>query len=175
MIAPAMTTRKRQQTIVYRDLAHNRVEMDRRIDADSLKRLAEVGRIGGPVSASFRFFELDGRPCVEVSAKGEIELPCQWCDMPRKCMLDARFTALIAQDEAQAERWAVEVPDVVPVVAGEEFDAVLLVEDELILAVPGRVCVETKCEHRPEASYGEAAPEREKPLAGLAELLGKKE
>ena len=180
MIAPAMTTRKRQPETdqaqpaqTYRDLARNSVMFQRRIDVQSLPRLNQMARLCGPVEAAFRFSVVDGHPAVAGEASVEAELPCQWCDTPQVRTVRATFEVMLAEDEAEARHWSDLAGDEAPVIAvvGTAFDAAALVEDELLLAVPGRVCTDPECEHRPPAGYGEATPERGKPLAGLKALL----
>ena len=180
MIAPAMTTRKRQPdddqaqpAQTYRDLARNEVMFQRRIDVQSLPRLNQMARLSGPVEAVFRFSVMDGRPAVAGDASVQAELPCQWCDIPQARTVRATFEAVLAEDEAEARHWSDQAGDdaLVIAVVGAQFDAVALVEDELLLALPGRVCTDPDCAHRPPAGYGEATPEPGKPLAGLKALL----
>jgi uncharacterized metal-binding protein YceD (DUF177 family) len=68
------------------------------------------------------------------------------------------------------------------VVAGVNLDMVELVEDELLLALPDRVCTDDDCAHMPVMRFGEAAGDdvdtqgsgkasRRFPFAGLKEAI----
>ncbi len=178
-----MTTRKRQPPTseeksssgnTYRELAQSSASIERRLSGEALPRLAELGKVHEVVEATFRFLLHDGRAAVAARASAVIDLPCQWCDQSRQRTLDAEFEALLAEDEAQAQAWSADADEDAPVivVAGRHFDAAALIEDELLLAVPGRVCDRDVCEFRPDAEYGDGeVPEAPKPLAGLRALL----
>ena len=172
MIAPAMTTRNRQRLAIYRDLAREGANLTRTIEARSLDRLAELGQIVEPVEAQFEFYVHEGCPAVRGRVWARMSLPCQWCDEQPTRRIEAEFEGLLASDDEEAERWGERLQDApVALVVGETLDEALIVEDELIMAVPGRVCLDESCSYRPAASYGEAPEEAEKPLGQLGELL----
>ncbi len=160
----------------YRDLARSSTRITRRVQAEDLERMGELGTLLDAVTATFVFFQLDGKTAVRADASASVMLPCQWCEERVERELLVHCEALLAESEAQASEWAVE-SDELPVIAvvGKTFDAAALIEDELILAVPGRVCADSACPRRPSTSYGEVVPDTPGPLAGLRQLLDAKQ
>lgn len=160
----------------YRDLARSSTTLERTVHAEELGRLAELGALSGPVLAVYAFFVLEGKPAVRAEARATVALPCQWCEQAVSREVQLSCEVLLAEHEAQASDWSAE-GDTLPVVvvAGTEFDAAALIEDELILALPGRVCTDSDCPRRPAASYGKAVQDTPGPLAGLRQLLDAKQ
>lgn len=160
----------------YRDLAHSNTQLARRVPAEDLARVAELGTLLDPVLATFAFFKLDGKPAVRLEAVVTVMLPCQWCEESVGREVQVHCEALLAESEAQASEWAA-ADEKLPVIAvvGKDFDAAALIEDELILALPGRVCSDNACPRRPTTSYGEIVQEAPGPLAGLRQLLDAKQ
>ena len=102
--------------------------------------------------------------------------------------IDATFTALIAFSEEQADAWDSVAPGIdVVVVESPNVNVVELVEDELLLALPDRVCVDDNCPHMPSMWYAgdgkptdvEAVAERDVddtrrfPFAGLKDAMAR--
>ena len=61
------------------------------------------------------------------------------------------------------------------IIAGSEFDAVHLIEDELLLSLPNQVCTDPTCPERPERQFGDAddgegAANQDNPFAVLEVL-----
>ena len=167
MIARAMSTRKREARS-YSDLARGAVEMRCSLEAKALQRLAEHCEIQSDAAAELSFFLDDDRPAVAGRVALEVGLPCQWCDLTLSRRVESSFVALLAADEETAERWEHQPTSTLPsttsavdadagisiVVSGPRLNAAQLVEDELLMALPARVCVDLDCAHRPPAGYG---------------------
>jgi uncharacterized metal-binding protein YceD (DUF177 family) len=74
--------------------------------------------------------------------------------------LRTTFNATIASTEEQAEYWSSgeESADLnIVVIEGPRLDIVELVEDELLLDLPGQVCVDLNCVNRPSMVYDDGA------------------
>ena len=174
-MAAAMTTRN-SRAPTYADLARASAVVKRELSPAACSRLAEVVTELSMVSTELRF-SLDAHERVHVtgSAQATIGLACQLCTEPVTRVLQVELEGVLAASEAQAEQWRAEhTCDNVIVVASDELDAAQLVEDELLLQLPSRVCVDAACERRPELSYGPSGEPDEadthKPFAALAEL-----
>lgn len=183
MIAAPMTTRN---SLSYRELAKAEAVVKRVVASDDLVRLSQATVAVGATHAEFRFGYSDkGKPIVVADLTSEASVACQWCLEPKGVELSAKFEALLAQDEDEAQRWSQEgsskepsdgsktVPEVI--VAGSDFDAVRLIEDELILSLPNQVCIDQTCPNRPESQFGEEdmdgeSSKRDNPFAVLQEL-----
>ena len=173
-----MTTRN---SLSYRELAKAEAVVKRVVSSDDLVRLSQATVAVGATHAEFSFgFTDKGRPSVTAEIASEASLACQWCLEPKGIALSAKFAAVLAQNEDQARQWSEDglngappAPDVI--VAGTEFDAVRLIEDELILSLPNQVCIDQKCPNRPESQFGDAdengeAGKRDNPFAVLEAL-----
>ena len=101
-------------------------------------------------------FSLDDQGRVMV--KGRVvasELGCHRCGEMVPKRVDAMLTALVAFSEEQADAWDSVTPETdVVVVASPNLNVVELVEDELLLALPNRVCTDDECAHKPSMYYG---------------------
>ncbi|MCP5179630.1 MAG: DUF177 domain-containing protein [Pseudomonadales bacterium] len=158
----------------YRELAEAGAVLVRELDGDACGRLAAVGTLLGPISVTLAFQGSGRRPRVDGSATARLRLPCQWCEEHLERTVSTRFLALLACDEAQADDWDKDLPgELEIIVAGTQLDVALLVEDELLLSIPERVCVDDACARRPRASSGDIEVEEsgKSPFSGLAELL----
>lgn len=197
MIAPAMNTRP-PEALPYLDLARQGMRIDRQIAVSELSRLAPLvadwadngGRQDVPVLAVSLQFGLapDGLVRVQGEISGEIGLVCHGCAEPLPHRLLVAFDCLIVESEAAACRLDEEGPaggrrDTLIVAGGREISLAEIVEDEILLALPERLCVADPCERAPALSYPAGAgfaegegvvPERrggaENPFSVLAEL-----
>lgn len=171
----------------YRSLAQQQAVVKRQLDPASLPRFAQACDAADTVSTELTFgLDDQGRAMVKGQVVAQVKLGCHRCEemVPRR--VDAAFTALIAFSEEQADQWNSVAPgtDVV-VVASPNVNVVEIVEDELLLALPDRVCIEDDCRHMPSMYYGvegkeidkEAVPEsdiddsRRFPFAGLKDAM----
>ncbi len=163
------------ENVTYKALTSADARLDRVVNSSDLPRLSELGEMLEPAKAVLTFAYHDRRRWVTGHASARLRLPCQWCDRELEREIEVDFTAWLATDETQALEWSEELVSTAPiVVAGEVLDVPLLIEDELLMAVPGRVCVDDLCIHRPsQESQGEQPPPASSPFAVMAELIKK--
>lgn len=121
------------------------------------------------ITLPLQFAMVDGRPSVGTRVEVVVQAPCQWCLQQRPITLVIETRTLLAKDDVQAEAWTLEQQQqhrpaetetsfaALPVVVANEldFDPIIWLEDELLLAWPAPVCRDTACEWRPAASYGD--------------------
>jgi uncharacterized protein len=104
------------------------------VKAETLRRLEAFGCTGGSVAYSIAATaNALGKPALQLRAHGELHIVCQ------RCLGNVLIPVAIEIElEIAASRDAIESADddVERVVAGPDTDAVALVEDELILALP---------------------------------------
>jgi uncharacterized metal-binding protein YceD (DUF177 family) len=170
-MAPAMAER-RPEDVTYRDLGDRKATLARSIEAGMLPRLAELGQVIVPAEARFEFGLRDNKPSVQGSVSVRMSLPCQWCERSLERQVQAEFSVLLAVDEAQAVSWDSEPDhDDVIVVAGERLDPAGLIEDELLMSIPLRVCEDDNCPSRPGSGKSDREQTAESPFKAMAELL----
>lgn len=139
----------------YRSLAQQRAVIVRQFDGALLPRLAMACRTLRNVDVRLAFDRDDhGRVVVKGSAGFDAGLGCHRCEEVVMRRMKSEFAALIAFNEDQATAWADmgENTDII-VVASSNLDVVELVEDELLLTLPDRVCLDDKCRHMPSMYY----------------------
>ena len=177
MIAAAMTTRIPRQPL-YADLAKSGAVIQRDLPPSSMPRLQESVEAVDVVQVELTFsFDNESRLQVVGKACTKVHMACHLCSQPQPLQVEAAVEGKLATSEAQAEFWRHNSPnDEMPivVVSSAELDEVELVEDELLLVLPSRVCVEEQCKNRPALSYGPMSQESDgdtyRPFAQLAEL-----
>ena len=179
MIAPAMNTRP-QETLLYRDLARQQAQISRQIGLEALPRLKELladvqdvdlpqdpAREGADEMATafdvaLRFGTSDQGSCrVEGELTGAVLLSCHRCAEVLSHPLEATFSCLIAESEAIANSLiekgraggdSVPAEDVL-VADGSVVTVAQIVEDEILLNLPERLCTSEPCERAPELAY----------------------
>lgn len=111
-----------------------------------------------------------GRPSLQLSVRGTLQLRCQRCLGPLAHEVHAESLLVLAgsQAEIDAEPAGVDAPD--RVVAGKEMAVGDLVEDELILDLPYAPRHES-CAARAEGNAGASASS---PFAGLRGMMQRK-
>lgn len=114
-----------------------------------------------------------GRPSLQLSVRGSLQLRCQRCLGALSHEVDAEQVLVLAgsQEEIDAAPVAVDEPD--RVVAGKEMPVRDLVEDELILALPYAPRHED-CEPRHEAVDEHSERALDSPFAGLRGMMQRK-
>ena len=170
MIAPAMNTRP-QEALLYRDLARQQVRLSRQIDLQELPRVAALMAPAGsePVSAlavTLQFsFDSRGYCRVQGTVSGELPLRCHGCAEDLAYPFSLPFGCFIAEGEALAAAVVgssdSELPDDVLVATGPGVSVAEIIEDEILLALPERLCRQTPCPRAPMLEY---------PAAGQAVL-----
>lgn len=172
---------RRPEEVTYRELGERDAVLARTLEAGMLPRLGQLGDILSPASVHLNFSLIDYKPGVSGKVSVRMNLPCQWCDRSLERDVSAEFSALLAVDDDEANRWDEDVgARHVIVTAGERLDVASLVEDELLLSVPSRVCTDELCPWRPIDRAGDAdvvqpdpSSERRSPFAGISDLLKK--
>lgn len=76
-----------------------------------------------------------GRPAIAIELDGSVPLECQRCLAPMQWPVRQRTVALLAQSEAEGDALDAGSDEEV-LVAAEPLDALMLVEDELLLSLP---------------------------------------
>lgn len=142
----------------YRSLAQQRARVATELGAASLQRFADICEAVKGIAADLSF-DHDGQTRIRVSGRVhcEAQLACHRCEQLVWRQVNSDFAGVIAFDEEQAASWSQLDPDLdILVVGGANLNVVELVEDELLLALPKRVCTDDDCVHMPKMRYGEA-------------------
>jgi uncharacterized protein len=172
MMAPAMKTRA-DERLPYLELAKQGARVVRSVQPDGLTRLAEVAP-GREVIETEMTFSIgdDGRVWVAGVVAGVLNATCQRCLEKLDRPLRATFDLCIVSDPALASRIASEAD--VLVAEGDAVTIAQIVEDELILGLPERLCVEDPCPVAPAFEYPAAEAEdtepRDNPFSVLSQL-----
>jgi uncharacterized protein len=172
MMAPAMTTPS-DERLAYASLARQSVRVERQLPVVALPRLAEVAPGRGPVTVVLAFrVDGAGRPRVSGRAEQLVETVCQRCLGEFEWRLAVEFDLCIVREGADVGEIA-EGVDVL-VVEGETVSVADVVEDELLLGLPERLCAEEPCPYAPALSYPAAVVERieaaDSPFSVLSKL-----
>lgn len=133
-------------------LARQQGRIERQIAGGVLTRLEAEAPVEGALSVtlSFRMDSL-GRPWVTGSAKQLVTATCQGCLVERSHLLEVDFD-LCMLPEGPAAQAASERYDVLTV-DGDTVTIADIVEDELLLALPERLCEALPCPHAPVGSF----------------------
>ncbi len=160
MIAPAMNSRT-DGALTYQSLGQRKALVERVVRSEQMSRLDQECTELGDLQVKL-YFDRDAR--YRVVVKGVIEasakLPCHLCQESVPYKLRTTFNATIASSEEQAEYWSSgdESADLnIVVIEGPRLDIVELVEDELLLDLPGQVCADLSCSTRPVMVYDDGA------------------
>jgi len=151
MMAPAMTTPS-DERLAFANLARQGARVERRLPAALLARLAELAPGTEDVRVDLEF-RLDGseRPWVRGRAAQIVEATCQRCLERFEFPLSVEFDLCIVA-EGEDVREIADGGDVL-VVEGETVAIADIVEDELLLGLPDRLCREDPCPYAPALSY----------------------
>lgn len=163
MIAPAMNTRP-QEALSYRDLARQKAQISRQIGLDELPRVRAVASTetvdGFEVTLTFSV-DAGGHSQVSGELTGQVTMTCNGCAEVLAYPLRLEFGCLIAESEAIADGLVEDgrldgaghpAKDVL-VADGLEVTVAQIVEDEILLSLPERLCVSEPCERAPELAY----------------------
>ena len=153
MIAPAMNTRP-DEPLAYLDLARQKARISRQIRLEHLPRLAEFSIAASDatlnVTLAFRF---DPERHVRVVAQviGTLVIDCTGCAESCEFELGLKFECVVAESEDQADDFS--RSDEVVVADGLEISVATIVEDEVLLSLPERLCTSLPCERAPLMHY----------------------
>lgn len=196
MMAPAMNTRP-QAALQYLELAKQAARITRQIDLGELPRLedlvveAGVGRTDAPLTVNLRFdLAPDDLVRVQGEISGEVGLVCHGCAEALPYHLQIGFDCLIVGSEEAACRVDADAPpggrpEALIVADGREIGLAEIVEDEILLALPERLCRTEPCERAPALAFPATAgtatgaqpgpdTDKENPFSVLAELTTNK-
>jgi len=159
MMAPAMNTHP-DEALPYLELARQGARVVREFPAEKLERLAAVAPGRGTLHLDMRFsMDGDGRPWVTGTAEVLVAATCQRClgrfDRP----MTAAFELCIVRNPVSASELATEA-DVLMLETGE-LTLAQVVEDELLLEVPERLCEADPCPYAPPLEF--PAPDAPEP------------
>jgi uncharacterized protein len=162
MMAPAMTTAA-DDRLAYASLARQAVHVDRRLPAGALHRLEELAPADGDgtVRLEFRIDE-QGRAWVRGHAEQPVDAACQRCLERFGRVLAVDFDLCIAREGEEASELGAGVD--VLVAEGDTVSIAEIVEDELLLGLPDRLCESDPCPNAPPLSFPAAGAEEK--LAG---------
>ncbi len=151
MMAPAMNTCP-DERLPYLELARQGARVERTVQAADLQRLADIAPGQGPLQAQLDFhLDANGRPWVTGTASICILATCQGCLEERPWDLAVEFDLCIARDPDVATALAQDAD--VLVADADTVSVAEVVEDELILSLPERLCTEIPCPLAPARSH----------------------
>jgi len=173
MIAPAMNTGS-EDCLSFRDLARQEARISRSIDLAEFSRLHRLLEFdpaaektqdpatddsraaatgSGPAVRVELEFRLDDESLAWVDGQASVamSLLCNRCAEAVVFPLTARFEVCIVADDVVADTLA-DSRDVL-VASGPTISIVEIVEDELLLALPERLCLEEPCSRMPALAY----------------------
>ena len=169
--ARAMKTRP-DERLPYLELARQGARVERRVPAEAFARLDAVAPGSGELRAELVFSLDDERqPWVTGAAAVLVNATCQRCLERFDRALEVEFALCIVRDGELASELA-ERADVL-VADGDAVTVADVVEDELILRVPERLCRGEPCPQAPpleSPAEGAPAPARENPFSVLSDL-----
>ena len=170
MMAPAMNTRP-DERLPYLELARQGARVERSVQAARLTRLADIAPAEGPLHVEMSFhLDEQRRPWVTGSCDVVLAATCQRCLEQFDHRMKVDFELCIVTDPDLASALADEVD--VLLAEGDAVGIADIVEDELILSLPERLCTESPCPYVPALEYpaeGGEAP-RENPFQVLSVL-----
>jgi uncharacterized protein len=109
-----------------------------------------------------------GHPALRLKVEGTLQLACQRCLAPLAWPLRIESTLRLAVTQAEVDAEPLEAEGPESIVAGKEMQVRMLVEDEVLLALP----LAPRHESCTGAARGAQADVRQGPFAGLRGLIG---
>lgn len=174
MMAPAMKSRP-DERLPYLELARQGARLEREVQAQDLERISAVAPGRGDLRIEMNFhLDAQRRPWVTGSAEVTLTATCQRCLEQFDTAMQGRFALCIVRDPDLASELANEVD--VLVAQDDAVTVADVVEDELLLSLPERLCTESPCRYAPALEYPaqeEIAPPDDNPFHVLAVLKHK--
>ena len=166
MGAPAM------QRLELSEMVRRKARFAQTCEPEDFPRLAAAAQVIEAVQFDCRFGRADdGTPLLEGEARASLQLECQRCEEAVQRQLEMRFELCLV-DEARAARVAPERE--IRIVEDGSVNLPEIVEDELLLHLPLKVCQASDCPNMPPLTFGPAveaeAERQENPFAVLANL-----
>lgn len=148
--------------------------IERQFSVAQLPRLQESGaRDGSRIDVRLQFSLYDGRPAIDGTVHGAVNLSCQLCMQPVAVPIDERFQVILVAEESAEEPGGYE-----PVIAdAARFDVRWLAEEQALLALPlVPQHAPGECDEEvatPRGMQQDASPGSQKPFENLRDLLEK--
>jgi uncharacterized metal-binding protein YceD (DUF177 family) len=170
MIAPAMNTRQ-EESLPYRDLARQRARISRQISLEQLRRIEPLTVALDPEDDVVTGFEVemafsrdpDGLVRVAGDIAGTVGLICNGCAEALAYKMMLGFDCIIVDSDAIAAEVTAGLADKPKEHADRNADVVVaqdgeitiasLIEDEILLGLPERLCTSSPCPRAPELFY----------------------
>lgn len=151
MIAPAMKTRP-QEALLYRDLAKQKAHISRQTDLSRLPRLDELAGESGQLNVELGFdLDPEGRSAIAGTIGGALELTCNRCAELMTHEFELRFRCIVVDSDQLAAELGGRTD--VLLVEGDRISVEELIEDEILLSLPERLCRATPCEYAPGLEF----------------------
>ncbi|MFU8814089.1 MAG: YceD family protein [Pseudomonadales bacterium] len=156
-----MNTRP-EERLPYLELARQGARVVRSVQADAFARLADIAPAKGVMQVEMNFsLDENGRARAVGSAEVVVNATCQRCLEQLERPMRVTFDLCIVEDAELASELA-RSEDVLAA-DSESVTVAQVVEDELILALPERLCVEEPCPLAPALSYPAAEADEAEP------------
>ena len=157
MIAPAMNTRS-DEALPVRDLARQKARISRQISLQQLPRVALLAAddSGAVFNVTLLFtYHPDGYIRISGQLEGALTLDCNGCAETADFPLGLEFSCAVAMTEDQAIELGtvLDEGDDLVIAEGEEISVTEIVEDEILLNLPERLCTAEPCERAPVMHY----------------------
>ncbi len=154
-----MNTREHER-LSYVDLAKQKARVTRRLDGSELPRFSQLVDLGSTAEVELAFaFDDDGHAHVSGYAEVGAGLVCHRCSESLTRTIRVPLSVCLVADEQLAT--ALSVDREVLVTDGSGVTLAELVEDDLILGLPERLCETDPCELTPGFSYPAHGDERD--------------
>ena len=153
MIAPAMNT-STEERLIFRELARRQARISRQVEVNGLQRLRPLlGQPGDEHLAVELDFSLDASADVRlnVQVNGVLGLLCNGCAELIAHPIRMTFELCLVTSECRADELAGDCD--VMLVDGHDVSIAEIVEDEILLSLPERLCETQPCERAPALSY----------------------
>jgi uncharacterized protein len=159
-----MNTRP-EERLAFLDLARQGARVERRLAPEDLPRLSSIAHVLEPVRMALDFALDDlGRGRVSGWVEARLRATCQRCLEDVERTVSVQLNLLIVS-EGEARQLGGETD--LRTVEGSTVTCAELVEDELILALPERLCLEEPCPRMPTLYY--PAAEADEPPQGAGD------
>jgi uncharacterized protein len=148
--------------------------IERHFSVAELPRLHEAGaQDGSRIDVRLQFSLFDGRPAIDGTLGGTVNVSCQRCMQPVAVPIDERFQVILVPQERADEPGGYE-----PVIAeAARFDVRWLAEEQALLAMPlVPMHAAGQCDEAvllPPSMEQDASPGSQKPFQNLRDLLEK--
>ncbi len=154
-----MNTREHER-LSYVDLAKQKARVTRRLDGSELPRFSQLVDLASTAEVELAFaFDDNGHTQVSGYAEVEAGVVCQRCSETLRRTIRVQVAVCLVADQQLAT--ALGAHQEVLVTDGTEVTVAEIVEDELILGLPERLCENDPCELRPGFNYPAYSDERD--------------